>query len=161
MDKALDTIANRLRKALSIRNVKQQELVEKADIPKSSISQYLSGYAEPKTDRVYAMAKVLDVDPVWLMGFDVPMEKKPIEETYNKKKAEVVIELNRNPALSHMMDLYLTLDEDERNAINTIMSGMAAKKEAANKVNLPYRVKKESGKTTFEFQEPHDEHPEQ
>lgn len=156
-----ESIALRLKKALSLRNMRQQDLVEKTKIPKGSISQYVSGYAEPKTDRTYLMAKALDVDPVWLMGFDVPMEKKPVEETYNKEKAELIIELNRDPSLSYMMDLYLSLDDDERNAINTIMSGMAAKKEQTNALNLPYREKKEAGKTTFEFQEPPCEHPEQ
>ena len=52
------------------------ELCTLAKIPKSSLSLYLSGAYEPKQDRLYDMAQVLDVDPVWLMGFDVPMERE-------------------------------------------------------------------------------------
>ena len=65
----------RLARALAIRGMKQSELCEKTNIPKSAISQYLSGLFEPKQDRLYIIAQALDVDPVWLMGFDVPMEK--------------------------------------------------------------------------------------
>lgn len=65
----------RLAKALAIRGMKQHELCEKTKIPKSAISQYLSGLFEPKQDRLHIIAQALDVDPVWLMGFDVPMEK--------------------------------------------------------------------------------------
>lgn len=65
----------RISKALSIRGMKQSELCEKTNIPKSAISQYISGTFEPKQDRLFLIAQALDVDPVWLMGFDVPMEK--------------------------------------------------------------------------------------
>jgi transcriptional regulator with XRE-family HTH domain len=65
----------RLARALAIRGMKQSELCEKTKIPKSAISQYLSGSFEPKQDRLHVIAQALNVDPVWLMGFDVPMEK--------------------------------------------------------------------------------------
>lgn len=68
----------RIKKALSIRGMKQSELCEKTKIPKSALSEYISGAYEPKQDRVFLMAQALDVDPVWLMGFDVPMEKGKI-----------------------------------------------------------------------------------
>lgn len=74
--KPIETCGQRISKALSIRGIKQSELCALAKIPKSSLSLYLSGAYEPKQDRIYDMAQVLDVDPVWLMGFDVPMEKQ-------------------------------------------------------------------------------------
>ena len=74
--KPVESCSQRISKALSIRGMKQMELCTLAKIPKSSLSLYLSGAYEPKQDRLYDMAQVLDVDPVWLMGFDVPMEKE-------------------------------------------------------------------------------------
>jgi transcriptional regulator with XRE-family HTH domain len=71
-----ESCAIRIKKALSIRNMKQSELCEKTKIPKSALSEYISGAYEPKQDRVFAIATALNVDPVWLMGFDVPMEKE-------------------------------------------------------------------------------------
>ena len=73
---ALESCSKRIAKALSIRNMKQSELCEITKIPKSAISQYLSGAFEPKQDRLHIIAKALDVDPVWLMGYDVPMERQ-------------------------------------------------------------------------------------
>ena len=72
----IESCAKRLRKALTIRNMKQSELCRKTKIATSAMSEYLSGLYEPKQDKIYIMAQALDVDPVWLMGFDVPMEKE-------------------------------------------------------------------------------------
>ena len=72
----IDSCANRLRKALSIRNMKQSELCRRTKIATSAMSEYLSGLYEPKQDKIYLMSEALNVDPVWLMGFDVPMEKE-------------------------------------------------------------------------------------
>lgn len=66
----------RLSQALAIRRMKQTDLCAKTGIPKSAISQYISGAFEPKQDRLALLAQALDVDPVWLMGYDVPMERK-------------------------------------------------------------------------------------
>ena len=74
--KPIESCAIRLKKALSIRNMRQSELCEKTGISKSVLSEYIKGVYEPKQDRVFSIAKVLNVDPVWLMGFDVPMEEE-------------------------------------------------------------------------------------
>lgn len=68
--------AERLTYALERRNMKAVELHEKTGIGKSSISQYMSGTVKPKQDRIYLMAKALNVDELWLMGHDVPMERQ-------------------------------------------------------------------------------------
>ena len=75
-----ESFSTRLRKAMNVKNIKQIELAEKTKIPKASINQYLSGYAEPKQDRIFILSQALNVDPVWLMGLDVPMEKKSQED---------------------------------------------------------------------------------
>ncbi len=71
-----NNFAKRLRKAMDIRNVKQVELVGKTEISKSAISQYLSGAFVPKQKNTYKLAEALNVDPAWLMGKDVCMERK-------------------------------------------------------------------------------------
>lgn len=68
--------AKRLRKAMDIRGIKQVELVEVTGISKSAISQYLSGAFVPKQKNTYKLADALNVDPAWLMGKNVDMEKK-------------------------------------------------------------------------------------
>ena len=76
MQKPVESCAVRIKKALSIRNMKQYELCEKTKISKSVLSEYISGVYEPKQDRIFLLSQALNVDPVWLMGFDVPMEKE-------------------------------------------------------------------------------------
>ena len=71
-----ETCGRRIEKALNIKGMKQAELCKLANVPKSSLSHYLSGAYEPKQTRIYDMAKVLNVDEAWLMGYDVPMERK-------------------------------------------------------------------------------------
>lgn len=70
----MDEIKNRIRKALEIRGMTFAELAKKTDISKASISQYVSGYTKPKANRIYTIAKALEVSEVWLLGYDVPME---------------------------------------------------------------------------------------
>ena len=67
--------SERIATALAIRNMKQSYLCEITKIPKSAISQYISGAFEPKQDRIYLIARALDVSEAWLMGYDVPMER--------------------------------------------------------------------------------------
>lgn len=72
--KIAEPCAIRIKKALSIRNMTQTELCAKAKISKSSLSEYLSGKYIPRQDKVFILAQALGVDPVWLWGYDVPME---------------------------------------------------------------------------------------
>lgn len=71
-----ESCATRLKMALSIRNMTQSELCQKTKIPKSALSEYLKGLYEPKQDRLLILADAMYVDPVWLMGYDVPMENE-------------------------------------------------------------------------------------
>ena len=94
----VSTCAKRLAAALNIRRMKQSELCQMAKIPKSSLSQYLSGDYEPKQDRVYDIAKVLNVSEAWLMGYDVPMERQkitPPEEPVLSEGENMLLDLFR------------------------------------------------------------------
>lgn len=84
MSSPTDTTQNRLKKILSIRNIKPIELSNLTGIPKSSISQYLSGYAEPRQNRLFLLAQALNVSETWLLGYDVPMEKEPHDDIYSR-----------------------------------------------------------------------------
>lgn len=97
MNNNIGDLKNRLTKALSIRNMKPLELSIKTNIPKSSISQYMSGYTKPKDERIYAIAKALDVSEAWLMGFDVPMERDVKYTTNNFPEPNITEEYTTFP----------------------------------------------------------------
>ena len=69
------TTPERLHMALSNANMKQVELSNITGLDKGSISCYLSGKYEPKSDAINKMAIALDVNEMWLWGYDVPMER--------------------------------------------------------------------------------------
>jgi len=76
-----DELMNRMQYALDLNEKKASDLVKDLGIPKSAISQYLSGRSKKMSaDRLYAIAKYLHVSEAWLMGYDVPMERKTFEE---------------------------------------------------------------------------------
>ncbi len=62
------TFAERLKKALSFKNLKAIELSQKCGISKSLISKYLNGITEPKQKNVYLIAKALNINPLYLIG---------------------------------------------------------------------------------------------
>ena len=109
MDKEIsEKCSVRISKALSLRGMKQSELCEKTKIPKSAISQYVSGSFEPKQDRLFLIAQALDVDPVWLMGFDVPMEKE-------KKDSPSEPQLTEGETL--LLELFRRVPEDRQELV--------------------------------------------
>ena len=67
--------ARRLRQALAYANLSQQELSDRSGVSKASVSQYINGTHSPGNKTAGMMADILNVNPLWLMGFDVEMEK--------------------------------------------------------------------------------------
>ena len=102
----IETCAKRIRMALNIRNMKQSELCRRTKIATSAMSEYLSGLYEPKQDKIYIMSEALNVDPVWLMGFDVPMEKD------DKKRSPHEPTLTEGEKV--MLDLFRQIPENQQ-----------------------------------------------
>lgn len=63
--------ARRLIEALNDANLRPIDLANKSGINRASVSQYMSGTHQPTNITANKMAKVLKVNPMWLMGFDV------------------------------------------------------------------------------------------
>lgn len=76
--------ALRLKEALSDLDMKPQELADRSGVSKASISQYLSGSHAPSNISSGKMGKILRVEPMWLMGFDVS-KKKRANSRYGKR----------------------------------------------------------------------------
>lgn len=73
------TFAQRLRAGLDVCQMTQAELAKRSGISKSSISRYIKGDWEGKQSAVYELAKALNVSEAWLMGYDVLMEREPVQ----------------------------------------------------------------------------------
>lgn len=70
--------SERLIEAMDVRDIKAIELSEKTGISQSTISQYRSGYAEPKRNKLKILSDALHVNPSWLLGLDVSMESEEV-----------------------------------------------------------------------------------
>lgn len=115
------TIANRIKEAMTIRGMKQVDLVSLTGIGKSSISTYLSGEYEPKQRNIYKIAKALDVSEAWLMGEDVPMERfdyskllSSITEENKSGRTAAVEELRRTYGTEHSIHSTYSCDDKKR-----------------------------------------------
>lgn len=108
------TCAERIKKALYIKGMKQSDLCRLTKIPKSALSQYISGAFEPKQDRIYLMAQALNVSEAWLMGLDVPMERQA------KKVSPSETSLTEGEKM--WMELYHRLSEEARTSLIDTMS---------------------------------------
>ncbi len=110
MSKLIDSFANRLKYAITIKNIKPIELSKKTNISKTNISCYMAGKYEAKQDGVKLLADALDVNPVWLMGYDVPMEKEEYitaEELTDKSKYKKII--NSDGSISYSIVLKIPI----------------------------------------------------
>lgn len=111
MSNLIDTFAHRLKYAIKIRDVRPVDISKVTGISKTNLSCYMSGKYEAKQDGVEILAKVLDVNPVWLMGYDVP-----IDRNYEKDKIiEInVINLHTNEIIEKIPFVYRTdISEDD------------------------------------------------
>lgn len=109
-----DTFANRLKRILEIRNMKQVDLCEKTHLSSGLINKYLKGKAFARQDKLSILADALDTNEVWLMGFNVPMDRN-----YGKSKlTEIkVINLSTNEVVQTIPFSYRTdiAEEDPKN----------------------------------------------
>ena len=69
-DEIMSTFAERLTEIMAKYDIGVRELSRRTGIHASDISHYRNGDYVPKQDKVYLIAKALNVSPGWLMGFD-------------------------------------------------------------------------------------------
>lgn len=74
-----DNFSERLLYVMKLKNIRQRDIVNVAKVSRSLISQYISGRFKPKTDKLYKIAEALNVSPMWLAGYDVPMPEEKEE----------------------------------------------------------------------------------
>ena len=87
----MKTTADRIKEGMELRQLKQSDLVEKTGISKGALSSYISGRYVPKQNNIFLIAKALNVSESWLMGNDVPLERRKID----RKKGVTINVLGR------------------------------------------------------------------
>ena len=119
----VESVAMRLRYAMDNTGKTQADLYRATGISKATLSRYLSGQFEPKSDAVHKLATALNVAEMWLWGCDVPMER-PVETKKeqptefdglsDKKKAFIDKVMQMSDAELDRLDQILALVENTK-----------------------------------------------
>lgn len=115
----MKSISERIIEGMEIRNMKQVDIIEATGINKGSLSSYISGKYEPKQTNIYKIAKALNVNEAWLMGHDVPMERKTNEKTYNLPTQDENLRLSQTD--KDILQKYHCIDNKGKHTVNTIL----------------------------------------
>lgn len=70
-----EIVSKRLKEAMNDMNISAAELSKRSGVGKSAISHYYNGSHCPHNENAVLLAEVLNVEPTWLMGFNVPKNK--------------------------------------------------------------------------------------
>lgn len=104
----MNIFSERLKIALSEKNMKASELSELTGISKSSISDWINGRYEAKQDKIFLIAKALKINESYLLGLDVPMTEAKNISNANVFIEETVKVLNLLPVSQQEQLLKLT-----------------------------------------------------
>ena len=93
--KKVTQFSERIKEAQNDSGLTSTQLANLLDCDKSLITLYRKGKTEPKEKHLQKLGEILHVNPVWLMGYDVP-------------KSRVLLELK-----SKILNLVDSMDLDE------------------------------------------------
>lgn len=105
----MNTFSQSLKKILKEKNITQSELSKLTGIGKSSLTAYLKGEYKPKQDKIYKIAKALEVSPFEIMGpayfdniLDIDKIKTEVEiyellaQLFNEEEMEQISSIIKN-----------------------------------------------------------------
>lgn len=140
----------RLKQIMSERNLRQVDIIEACkpfceryniQIRKNDLSQYVSGKTEPKQDKLSILGMALNVNEVWLMGYDVPPGREDLPNEIAPAAASTLLDQiaqEHGRAASEAFGMYVQLDVEDQGEIRGEMKQMLRadkyKKDTASKM---------------------------
>lgn len=109
MNDRISTFAGRLTLYMSQNDIKAVDLSKRLNVSRSTISQWVNGSVVPKRDRLVELSDVLHINPLWLMGYDVPLEPQNL----------VTSDLTQDE--SHIIEAYRNASEDTKTAVRAVL----------------------------------------
>lgn len=116
----------RLKAVMELKGIRAVDIVENTDIPKGAISYYISGKSQPKADRLYILAKYLNVSEAWLLGYDVPMERTA-EQKKNDDLVKIIAQMRKDPKFFGIVSKLAELPAEQYDSLTTIISALGKK----------------------------------
>lgn len=108
--------ADRLRSAIELRGKTQSGLAREIGINGAAMSRYVNGVYKPKSTAMHKLALALDVNEMWLYGYDVPMERSAEQKKLDFKNT-IFEKITKDEELLEMISKYYSLDEKKQRMI--------------------------------------------
>ena len=119
---------DRLRYALDLHEKKAVDLARDLKIPKSAISQYLSGNRTIKdSKRLSIIAEYLNVSEAWLMGYDVQMERQTREKK-NDALTDIVVRMRTDEEFAELLKGLNQLDSVQLASVKQVVAAFLSNK---------------------------------
>ena len=116
MEAPIAELKDRLQEAMNLRKKKAADLANDLGIPKSALSQYLSGKSKNMDSvRMYRLCVYLDVNEAWMMGFDVPMERP--KEKNNDIMSDIIVRLRTDEGFFEVVETLNSLDKEQLDGV--------------------------------------------
>ena len=125
--------ALRLNEFMKKNGLKQIDIINRAKpfcdeygvkLSKSDLSQYVSGKVEPGQNKLYVLARALDVSEAWLMGYDVKSKPESMQIQISQKTTEITGDI-----LNMLIKNYKKMTESAKHALLEYSEFMISKPE--------------------------------
>lgn len=121
--KRISTTSERLKKALELSGMKQADLVRKTGIDRGTISNYVHGKYEPKSEAINKLAVALNVSEAWLCGYDVSPARQDWEADVDIINNAVIRMRSDNDFMS-VVEALLALDSEKFSVAKTVITAL-------------------------------------
>ena len=117
----VSTTKERLREAMEIAGIKQIEIATATGISRGTISKYLSGKFEPKSEHIAKLARVLNCSEMWLWGYKAPRERSE-KQRKNDRISNVINRIRSDTEFAEMIISLDDLDDDKLASIKQLIT---------------------------------------
>ena len=145
----------RLKEIMKINNLKQVDILNKCEpickslgkrIGRNDLSQYVSGKVEPRQDKLTILARALNVNETWLMGYDVPMEINYKINDVSSKENRLLLPFNKlnSKGQEKAIERVEELTQIPKYTIDNISEELSITREDVKDINL-YEIPASAG----------------
>lgn len=84
---------DRLKLAIDESGLSNYKISQQCEFSRSLLTRYLQGVYEPNAEKILSLARVLNVSPTWLMGYDVEKNYKDVKSIQTSEEAKIKNEI--------------------------------------------------------------------
>ena len=109
--KIVSSFGNRIKQYREDNNLTLAEIERMTDVPAQTINRYELGQRVPKVDAAAIIADKLNLNPLWLFGYDVEVAdvfSRPLK--FTKHEQDVIMEYRNHPDMQSAVDRILGVE---------------------------------------------------